>query len=138
MTEARPICPMCGGPLFPRHHGDMSCVQHGLFFGHDLLERTFGIGSAEYSRQLAERAPQVGRKCPLDRYALSAVTNPSGRIHADGCGRCGSLWIPWATIDEVAQTTPVDAPSQAEARSILGLASARSILTPAGKAPRAR
>ncbi|HEX2022518.1 MAG TPA: hypothetical protein VHH36_07380 [Candidatus Thermoplasmatota archaeon] len=138
MIEAKPICPTCGAPLFARSHGDMSCVSHGLFFSHDTLDASFGIGSAEYARQLAERSPQVGRKCPLDRYALSAVASPTGRVRADGCGRCGSLWIPWDTIDAVLRETPIDAPSHAEARSLMGLACARGVLTPAAKAPRAR
>ena len=125
-VEARPICPMCGGPLFARPHGEMNCVMHGAFFGHDLLESAFGIGSAAYAQMLAEKGAQVPRKCPLDRYALSEVHTPSGRVHADGCARCGSLWVSWDTIDEVIRTTPAPAAAttQAEARSLMGFAAA--------------
>ncbi|HET6406145.1 MAG TPA: hypothetical protein VFH78_16020 [Candidatus Thermoplasmatota archaeon] len=139
MTDtARPICVHCGAPLFARNHGDMTCVQHGHFFSHDLLDSAFGLGSAEYARQQAERAPQAPIKCPLDRYAMSHVTSPSGRVHAQGCGRCGSLWIDLAVIDAVGQTTPVAADSPAERRSLLAFACARGVLTPANKAPARR
>lgn len=140
MTDtARPICVHCGAPLFARSHGDMTCVTHGHFLSHDLLDRTFGIGSAEYARQLAEHSPQAPIKCPADRYAMSHVQSPTGRVQAQGCGRCGSLWINLAVVEQVMQTTPAPAgATAAEARSIMALACARGILTPAGKAPRAR
>jgi hypothetical protein len=117
----------------------MTCVTHGHFFSHDVLESTFGIGSAEYLRQQAERSPQAPIKCPADRYAMSHVASPSGRVAAQGCARCGSLWIDLAVIEAVGQTTPVpgDA-SPADRRSILALACARGVLTPANKVPRAR
>lgn len=135
---ARPICVHCGAPLFARTHGDMNCVTHGHFFSHDLLDSAFGIGSAEYSRQQAERAPQAPIKCPLDRYAMSHVHSPSGRVTAQGCARCGSLWIDLAVIEAVGQSTPVNADSPAEKRSLLAFACARGLLTPANKVPRAR
>lgn len=140
MTDtARPICVHCGAPLFARTHGDMTCVQHGHFFSHDLLDSTFGLGSAEYARLQAEHAPQAPIKCPLDRYAMSHITSPTGRVHAQGCGRCGSLWIDLAVIETVMQSTPVtgDA-SPAERRSVMAFACARGVLTPANKAPARR
>ncbi|HUR68206.1 MAG TPA: hypothetical protein VM370_03100 [Candidatus Thermoplasmatota archaeon] len=139
MTDtARPICVHCGAALFARTHGDMTCVTHGHFFSHELLDSAFGIGSAEYSRQQAEHGPQAPIKCPLDRYAMSHVHSPSGRVTGQACGRCGSLWIDLAVIESVGQTTPVSAESPAEKRSLLAFACARGILTPANKAPRAR
>lgn len=141
MTDtARPICVHCGASLFARTHGDMTCVQHGHFLGHDLLDSTFGLGSAEYARQQAEHSPQAPIKCPLDRYAMSHVTSPTGRVHAQACGRCGSLWIDLAVIELVQSTTPTPptAGTAAEARSLMAFACARGVLTPANKAPRAR
>jgi len=136
MDTARPICPHCGAALFARSHGDMTCVQHGHFLSHDLLDSAFGLGSAEYARQLAEASPQAPIKCPVDRYAMSQVASPTGRVHAQGCGRCGSLWMPLATIEEVMRSTPApDGASPAEARSVMAFACARGVLTPAGKAP---
>ncbi|HVM46284.1 MAG TPA: hypothetical protein VM582_10145 [Candidatus Thermoplasmatota archaeon] len=136
---ARPICVHCGAPLFARSHGDMTCVTHGHFLSHDLLDATFGIGSAEYARQLAEVSPQAPIKCPLDRYAMSHVASPTGRVHAQGCGRCGSLWIDLAVIEDVSRSTPAPgAATPADARSIMALACARGVLTPAGKAPARR
>lgn len=137
---ARPICVHCGGPLFARQHGDMTCVTHGHFFSHDVLESTFGIGSAEYMRQTAERSPQAPIKCPADRYAMSHVENASGRVRAQGCGRCGSLWVDLAVVEQVMATTPAPATAttQAEARSVMAFATARSLLTPSNKVPRAR
>ena len=140
MTDtARPICVHCGASLFVRTHGDMSCVSHGHFFSHDLLDSTFGLGSAEYARLQAEHAAQAPIKCPLDRYAMSHVASATGRVHGQACGRCGSLWIDLAVIEEVLRTTPAPAGSTAaEARSVMAFACARGILTPANKAPRAR
>lgn len=140
MTDtARPICPHCGAPLFARSHGDMTCVQHGHFLGHELLESAFGIGSAEYARQMAEASPQAPIKCPLDRYAMSHVASPTGRVHAQACGRCGSVWMPLSTIEDVMRTTPAPAgATAAEARSLMAFACARGVLTPAGKAPAKR
>lgn len=132
---ARPICVHCGASLFARTHGDMTCVSHGHFFSHDLLDSAFGIGSAEYARQMAEHSPQAPIKCPLDRYAMSHVHSPTGRVTAQGCGRCGSLWIDLAVIEAVGQSTPVAAESPAEKRSLLAFACARGVLTPANKAP---
>ena len=136
MDTARPICVHCGAPLLARTHGDMTCVQHGHFFSHDLLDSAFGLGSAEYARQMAEHAPQAPVKCPLDRYAMSYVRSPSGRVTAQGCGRCGSLWIDLAVVESVAATTPPPADvSPAERRSVMAFACARGVLTPANKAP---
>lgn len=136
MDTARPICPHCGAPLFAREHGDMTCVQHGHFLSHDVLDSAFGIGSAEYARQLSESSPQAPIKCPVDRYAMSHVESPTGRVRAQGCGRCGSLWMPLSVIEEVSRATPVpNAASPAEARSLMAFACARGVLTPAGKAP---
>jgi hypothetical protein len=117
----------------------MTCVTHGHFFSHDLLDSAFGIGSAEYARQMAEHGAQAPIKCPLDRYAMSHVHSPSGRVTAQGCGRCGSLWIDLAVVEQVMHTTPSppDA-SPAEVRSVMAFACARGVLTPANKAPPAR
>jgi len=139
MTDtARPICVHCGASLFARTHGDMTCVTHGHFFSHDVLDSAFGIGSAEYSRQQAERSQQAPIKCPLDRYAMSHVHSPTGRVAAQACARCGSLWIDLCVIEAVGQTTPVPADNPSEKRSLLAFACARGVLTPANKAPRAR
>lgn len=139
MDTARPICVHCGAPLFARHHGDMTCVTHGHFLSHDMLDQTFGIGSAEYARQMAEHSPQAPIKCPLDRYAMSYVQSPSGRVKACGCGRCGSLWLDLAVIEDVTRTTPAPAgATAADVRSIMALACARGVLTPAGKTPARR
>lgn len=136
---ARPICPHCGAALFARSHGDMTCVTHGNFFSHDLLDATFGLGSAEYARMMAEHAAQAPIKCPLDRYAMSYVASASGKVQAQGCGRCGSLWMPLSTIEDVMRSTPAPAgTTPAEARSVMAFACARGVLTPASKAPRAR
>lgn len=136
---ARPICVHCGGPLFARQLGDMTCVTHGHFFSHTTLESTFGIGSAEYLRQLSEHSAQAPIKCPADRYAMSHVHSPSGRVQGQGCGRCGSLWIDLSVIEAIGQTTPVEGDqSPADKRSLLAFACARGVLTPANKAPRAR
>jgi hypothetical protein len=133
---ARPICVHCGASLFARSHGDMTCVSHGHFFSHELLESSFGIGSAEYSRQMAEHSAQAPIKCPLDRYAMSNVQSPSGRVTAQGCGRCGSLWIDLAVIETVGATTTLPGdPSPADRRSLLAFACARGVLTPANKVP---
>lgn len=140
MTDTtRPVCVHCGALLFVRTHGDMTCVTHGHFFAHGLLDSTFGIGSAEYARQLAEHAPQAPIKCPLDGYAMSHVQSPTGRVSAQGCARCGSLWIDLATIEIILRTTPARADATpAEKRSMMAFACARGVLTPAGKAPKAR
>lgn len=135
---ARPICVHCGASLFARTHGDMTCVQHGHFFSHDLLDSAFGIGSAEYARQLAEASNQAPVKCPVDRYAMSHVASPTGRVHAQACARCGSLWIDLAVIEQVMATTPATDASPAERRSVIAFACARGVLTPASKVPRTR
>lgn len=117
----------------------MTCVTHGHYMSHDLLDATFGIGTAEYSRIQAEHAPPAPIKCPADRYAMSQVASPSGRVRAQACGRCGSIWMPLSVIEELQRTTPLpEGTSMSETRSVLALAAARGLVTPAGKAPRPR
>jgi hypothetical protein len=136
--DARPVCPHCGGPLFARSHGDLACVSHGHFFGSDLLESTFGLGSAAHAQHLATQGPTVGRRCPQDRLAMASVSSVSGSVHAEACTRCGSLWVPNEVVERLIQTTPVNAPTEAEARTMLALAAVRAVLTPAGKTPARR
>jgi len=106
----------------------MTCVQHGHFFGSDLLDATFGAGGASRLQQVAARSPTVGRRCPQDRLAMAAVQNASGTVRGEACTRCGSLWIPLDVVDRLLATTPVNAPNESEARSLLAMAAARSVL----------
>ena len=127
--DARPVCPQCGAPLFQRHHGDLACVQHGLFYSAQVLDQTFGAGTAQRVAQLAARSPQAPRKCPDDRNGLSAVANASGLVRADACQRCGGVWMPLATLEEVERTTPApEGASPSDARSLLGLAACRALV----------
>lgn len=131
MLEARPLCPHCGGTLHARPHGDMLCVQHGLFFAPEVLDATLGAGHAERAQSAALHGPTIGRRCPRDRLAMNSVTNASGRVRAEACGRCGSVWMSNEELDKVVASTPAPAgASPAEARSLLGFAAVRSILTP--------
>lgn len=136
---SKPICPTCGAPLFARDHGIMTCVSHGALVSHDVLDATFGAGTAEVSRKSASRAAQAPRKCPLDRYATSYLRSASGHLEADGCGRCGSLWIPWTTVDAAFRSVPAPAAgSPAEQRSLMALACARGVLMTPTADPRVR
>lgn len=126
--QARPICPMCGAPLFARQHGDQTCVTHGHFVSAQVLDATFGAGTAQRMVQQVARAPLTPRKCPDDRYEMSAVRNASGSVQADACGRCGGVWMPLAPIEHAMQATPRPDLSPAEARSIFALACVRSVL----------
>jgi hypothetical protein len=69
---------------------------------------------------------------------MSHVHSPSGRVTAQGCGRCGSLWIDLAVIEQVMASTPAGDETPAERRSVMAFACARGILTPANKAPARR
>lgn len=131
MLEARPLCPHCGGTLSPRTHGDMLCVQHGLFFPPEVLDQALGAGHAQRAQTAALHGPTIGRRCPRDRLAMNSVTNASGRVRAEACQRCGSMWLPSEEIDKVAASTPAPAGvSPADARSLLGFAAIRSVLAP--------
>lgn len=124
---AKPICPHCGAPLLARTHGDLTCVSHGTLVRHDLLDQLFGAGTASRVTLAAIKAPQAPRKCPLDRYATSHVRSAGG-LEGDACGRCGSLWIPWASVDAALRTTPAPTSgSPSEQRSLMALAVARSL-----------
>lgn len=136
--DARPVCPQCGGSLFPRANGDLVCLAHGHFLPSASLERTFGLGSAAHAQHLATKGQPVSRRCPQDRLAMVSVTSASGSVRAEACPRCGSLWVPAEVVERLMRTTPVNAASDAEARSILGLAAARAVLTPTDKAPARR
>lgn len=135
--QARPICPMCGAPLFARQHGDQTCVTHGHFVSAQVLDATFGAGTAGRMVQQVARASLTPRKCPDDRYEMSAVQNASGSVQADACGRCGGVWMPLPAIERAMQQAPRPDLSPAEARSIFALACVRSVL-PGAPAQRAR
>lgn len=126
--QARPICPMCGAPLFARDHGDQTCVTHGHFVSAQVLDATFGAGTAGRMVQHVHRAPLTPRKCPDDRYEMSAVQNATGTVQADACGRCGGVWMPLAPIEHAMTAQPRSDVSPAEARSLYALACVRSVL----------
>lgn len=127
--QARPICPMCGAPLFARAHGDQTCVTHGHFVSAQVLDATFGAGSAQRVQAQVARAHLTPRKCPDDRYEMSALSNGSGTVDADACARCGGVWMPLPTIERAmlanAQSRDM---SPAEARSMFALACVRALL----------
>lgn len=132
---ARPVCPQCGGGLFPRANGELECHQHGSFYPPDALDAGFGTGTAERLRATADRSPTSGRKCPRDRLAFSRFANASGSVVVECCARCGGVWLTNDVFDAVAaRTPPVQDKTPAEARSLLGWAAVRSVLTPAVKA----
>ncbi|GEM_PF-2902462 len=135
--DARPICPQCGAPLFHRAHGDQTCVQHGHWLPSEVLDATFGGGASGAVRAATQRTGLTPRKCPDDRYEMSHVANASGTVQADACGRCGGVWIPLSLVESLKATTPVNASTDAEARSLLALAAARALCSPA-PAPRRR
>ena len=135
--DARPICPQCGAPLFNRTHGDQTCVQHGHFVSAQTLDATFGAGSAARVVRSLARAPLTPRKCPDDRYEMSYLQNAAGTLQADACGRCGGLWVALPLVERLRQSTPVQASTDAEARSLLALAAARA-LAAASPAPARR
>jgi hypothetical protein len=112
----------------------MVCVQHGAFFPSELLDATFGLGSAAHAAHLAHQGVPLARRCPQDRLAMTSITNASGRVRCEACTRCGSLWLPGDVLDIVERTTPAppDA-TPADARSLLAFGAIRSVLTPAGK-----
>lgn len=136
--DARPICPMCGAPLFARHHGDQTCVTHGHFVSAQVLDATFGQGTAARVVQQVARAPLTPRKCPDDRYEMSALHNASGTVQADACGRCGGVWMPLAPIENAMRAQPRSDLSPAEARSLFALACVRSLMPQAATGQRGR
>lgn len=119
---------MCGAPLFARAHGDQTCVTHGHFVSAQTLDATFGAGTAQRVQQTMHRAPLTPRKCPDDRYEMSAIRNASGTVAADACGRCGGIWMPLPVIEHAMQQAPRPDLSPSEARSLFALGCVRSIL----------
>lgn len=127
--DARPVCPTCGAPLFLRDHGDLTCVSHGHFVSRQVIDATFGAEASARVVNQTKHAPMTPRKCPDDRYEMSALASGSGSITADACGRCGGLWIPLSSIETAKHQAPLQREaSQAEARSLYALACARSII----------
>lgn len=106
----------------------MTCVQHGHWISAQVLDATFGQGNAALTQAAAAAARLTPRKCPDERYEMSAMSNESGTVQADGCGRCGGLWIPLALIEQLRASTPVNAATDAEARSLLALGAARALV----------
>ncbi|MEA3200365.1 MAG: hypothetical protein QOE90_1793 [Thermoplasmata archaeon] len=134
--DARPICPQCGAPLFQRAHGDQTCVQHGHWIPSEVLDATFDANASATVRAAIARTPLTPRKCPDDRYEMSHLSNASGTVQADACGRCGGVWVALSLVEQLKATTPVNAGTDAEARSLLALAAARSLCAPAVPARR--
>lgn len=126
--QARPVCPMCGAPLFARSYGDMTCVTHGHFVSAQTLDATFGAGSAQRVAQQVARASLTPRKCPDDRYEMSVIRNESGSVVADACGRCGGIWMPLAPVEHAMHATPRPDLSPSDARSLFALGCVRSVL----------
>lgn len=127
--DARAICPQCGAPLFARAHGDLTCVQHGHWIPHEVVDSTFGAGAADNVRRLTAHAKLTPRKCPDDRYEMSFLQNDSGSVQADACARCGGVWMPLPIVERLIQTGP--APSgatPAEARSLFALGAVRALV----------
>ncbi len=131
-------CPSCHGPLAAGAHGDLACTAHGHLLGSAMLDATFGLGSAAHAQHLATTGQPVSRRCPQDNAALASVSSAGGGARGEACSRCGALWIPAEVVERLMRTTPVDAATLEEARSVLALAAARAVLTPAGKAPARR
>jgi uncharacterized Zn finger protein (UPF0148 family) len=127
--DARAVCPTCGAPLFTRDHGDQTCVSHGHFVPRQVLDATFGAGASQRIVTQTKHAPMTPRKCPDDRYEMSALASATGSIVADACGRCGGLWVPLSSIEVARSQAPLQREvSQSEARSLYALACARSIV----------
>ena len=86
--DARPVCPQCGAPLFQRHHGDLACVQHGLFYSAQVLDETFGAGTA----QVGEGADQRERDGHAgDAGRPGAAEEEEHHQHHQGDGDDGAL-----------------------------------------------
>lgn len=111
-------------------------MTHGHFVPHEVLDATFGAGSAERVRQLVAHARLTPRKCPDDRYEMSALANASGSVAADACARCGGVWMPLSSIERAIQAAPRSDLSPAEARSLFALWCVRSLLPAAAQRAR--
>lgn len=126
--QAKPLCPHCGGPLMSSTRGDQYCVQHGMFFAASTIEQGLGAPALAKAKALAAKGATCGRRCPNDRLALATFGN--AKVTLEGCGRCGSVWLPKAELDKVVASTPPppSAGTPAEARSLLGFAAVKSVL----------
>lgn len=129
--DARPVCPQCGGFLFEGPHGDLTCISHGHLLRSDVLDRTLGLGTAAHARHMAAAGQPAARRCPLDRTPMATLATVGGNLPVEACARCGTLWVPGEVVERLLRTTPPDASTEAEARSILALAAGRAVLAPA-------